>query len=349
MARKLLFSLALLACACGDEESEPRGARAYATVSSSAEVLVIDEQSHDVLKHIRVGAGPAIIIKTPDHKKLFTANWGDKTVSIIDTARDTAKTLPMAGRPYVVAMAPDGKHVYAGLDRVNEIAVIDTATDEVSRTLPFDELPASIIASPDNHTIYVAGLGLGLTPGSLVGVEVATGDKPWPEVKVGNSPAWITIGRDGKQVYTLNFLSDDISVVDVEAWKVTATISGGAGSQGIIGNVTPDGKQLWVTNHGTSEVIAIDTASNQVVKRIPLGARPVGVEFNEDGSRVYVTDFGPGSSDEPVKIAYLTTGVYDGQTPGQVRAFDTGTGQQVGKTVTTAPGATSVVVVPAND
>jgi YVTN family beta-propeller protein len=353
MVRKILVALALVAVACGDDDSsdsgERRAARVYATVSKDAQVLVIDEASHDVLTRIPVGAGPAIIIQTPDHKKLFTANWGDKTVSIIDTRRDTAKTLAMPGRPYVIAMAPDGKHVYVGLDTVNEIALIDTATDAIARSLDFSELPASIIASPDNQTIYVATLGLGITNGGLVGVQVADGSKPWPSVTVGRSPAWITIARDGQKVYTLNFLSDTVSVVDVHSWKVTATVDTGEGSQGIIGNVTPDGKQLWVTNHGTNEVIAIDTTSNAVVKRIPLAARPVGVEFNADGSRVYITDFGPDSVNEPVRANYLLTGVYDGTTPGQVRAFDTRTGAQVGKTVVTGPGATSVVVVPADE
>ncbi|MET0283892.1 MAG: YncE family protein [Polyangiales bacterium] len=350
MVWKLLVALALLAGACGDDEpSLPRAARVYATVSKDAEVLVIDEASHDVLKKIPVGMGPAIIIKTPDHKKLFTANWGDKTVSIIDTRNDTAKTLQMPGRPYVIAMAPDGKNVYVGLDTVNEIALIDTSTDAIARSIKFSELPASIIASPDNQTLYVATLGLGITNGGLVGVQIADGSKPWPSVTVGRSPAWITIARDGQKVYTLNFLSDTVSVVDIHSWKVTATVDTGVGSQGIIGNVTPDGKQLWVTNHGTNEVIAIDTASNTVVKRIPLAARPVGVEFNADGSRVYITDFGPDSVNEPVRASYLLTGIYDGTTPGQVRAFDTTSGAQVGPTVVTGPGATSVVVVPADE
>jgi YVTN family beta-propeller protein len=356
LARKLTFSLlALLALGCSDDDSSPstgsktRGARLYATVSSTAEVLVIDDATHSVLDSIPVGKGPAIIIQTKDHKKLYTANWADDTVSVIDAQTNKAKQIQMDGRPYVVAMAWDSKYVYVGLDTVNSIAVIDTATDTVARSIKFNTLPASIIAGPDTSKIFVASLGLAITGGSLVGVDVATGDKPWPPVTVGSSPAWITTGPSGKTIYTLNAISDDVSVVDVASWTLRTSIGIGAGSQSIIGNVTPDGTQLWVTNFGSNDVVAIDTTRNEIVKRIPLNAKPVGVEFNTDGSRVYVTDFGPDSVNEPLSVGltYLTSGVYNGTGNGQVRAFDTKTGAQVGSTVSTGPGATSVLFVPA--
>jgi YVTN family beta-propeller protein len=354
MARKLSMFLSLLAViGCSDDTTTQtkRGARLYATVSGTAEVLVIDEASHALLDTIPVGKGPAIIASTPDHKKLYTANWADNTVSVIDTASDTAKSIAMAGRPYVIAMSHDGKSLYVGQSMVNAVAIVDTATDTVTRSIKTSELPASVIVSADDKTIFVAFLGLGISAGKLIGYDVATGTTPWPAVEVGSSPAWITIGKDGEKVYTLNFISDDVSVVDTHEWEVTSTVATGTGSQGIIGNVTPDGKQLWVTNHGTNDVIAIDTGSNEIVKRIALAAKPVGVSFNLDGTRVYITDFGPGSADEDLSVglSYLTSGVYSGSNPGQVRAFDTASGAEVGKPVATGPGTTSVVFVPADE
>jgi YVTN family beta-propeller protein len=317
------------------------GGRIYVTVSSSHEVLVLDDQTHEQLSSIQVGAGPAIIVATPSMDKLYTANWKDNTVSAITTADESVKSIALLGRPYVIAMDPAGERVYAGVDN-KSIVVIDTEKDEVAKTFATDELPASLIVSPDGKTLYVATLG----SNALYALSTADGSQAHPPVMVGNSPAWITIGKDGSKVYTLNFLSDDISVVDTASWKVQATVNGGTGSGGIIGNVTPDGSRLYVTNYGTGDMIAIDTKTNEVVQTIELGARPVGVNFSPDGKRVYATDFGPKSLKGSVvdALSFLTTGNLTIQSDGQVRAFDIATGDQVGETVTTAAGPTSVVV-----
>ena len=128
------------------------------------------------------------------------------------------------------------------------------------------------------------------------------------------------------------------------------TIATGAGSQSIIGAVTPDGSALYVTNFGTAELLAIDTAENRITRTIKLDGKPVGVSFNADGSRVYITDFGKQSLQQNplVGLQYLLTGVYSGGGTGQVRVFDTRSGEPIGITASTGPGATSVVVRPSS-
>jgi YVTN family beta-propeller protein len=135
-------------------------------------------------------------------------------------------------------------------------------------------------------------------------------------------------------------------VIDTASWTTITTVSGGAGSQGIIGNVTPDDTHLYVTNHGAGNLIAIDTETYAITQTIELDGRPVGVNFNADGSRVYVTDFGPESLAVPADSNYLLTGHLTATGDGQVSVFDTATGEAVGTKVQTGPGATSVVVLP---
>lgn len=343
--------LALVHAACSDSKdvepahAEPSGARIYATVSSTNEVLAIDDDSHKLLHSYAVGRGPAIIVATPGQKKLYTANWQDNTVSVIDVASDKVVNIQMPGRPYVIAIDGAGRFVYAGLDS-NAIAIIDTETDKIERSIATGELPASLIVSPDGKTLYVAYLKiLQLGAGSLEAISTETGEVIHPAIPVGRAPAWITISPDGSKVFTLNFLSDDVTVVDTESFRVVATVSTGAGSQAIIGNVTPDSTRLYVTNHGTSELAAIDIASAKLVQpTIKLDGRPVGVNFSPDGKRVYTTDFGAQSASEPLMIGYLLTGTFSATGPGQVRVFDVASGQPVGETITVGPGPTSLVV-----
>jgi YVTN family beta-propeller protein len=340
----------LIACAatgCGnDATSTATGATIYATVSSTAEVVAIDDETHMVRRSYRVGKGPAILLSTPDHRKLYTANWADDSLSVIDLKSGRVSEIELGSRPYVIAMDPLGRYVWAGLQS-REIAVVSVDGDREERRFATSELPASIIASPDGETLYVAYLGLGITPGSLVALDADTGTELRPRLSVGQSPAWITAKHDGTRVYTLNFLSDDITVVNTETWSVEATVSTGTGSQGIIGNVAPDDTRLYVTNHGTSNLIAIETNTNKIVQTVALGGRPVGVNFSHDGLRVYTTDFGPTSKGEPVQLNYLLTGQYSASGNGEVSVFDVASGAPVGDSVELGAGPTSVVVIPA--
>jgi YVTN family beta-propeller protein len=345
-----LATLALVACAsCGDSSTgntmASRG-RVYATVSSTGEVVAIDDSSREIVQTYKVGRGPAILLGSPDFGQLYTANWADNSVSIVEAGSGSVTTVALDSRPYVIAADHTGMTIYAGLES-GKIAVIDTEQKSIVRTLLAQELPASIIVSPDDRTLYVAYIGLGVTAGRLVALSAATGAVTKDALSVGMSPAWITISHDGSRVYTLNFLSDDVTVVDTATWSVVATVSTGPGSQGIIGNVTPDDSRLYVTAHGTSSLIAIDTHTNEVVQTIALRGRPVGVNVSPDGSRVYVTDFGPQSLDEPPQVNYLLTGQFTASGNGKVSAFDTATGEELGAAVETGPGPTSVIATPA--
>jgi YVTN family beta-propeller protein len=179
-AARRVLALALLLClgsaACGSHASDPAtkatkprdagtdsgtapGARIYASVSADNQVVVVDEKGQAVLSKISVGAGPAIILATPDHKQLYTANWADNTVSAIAVDTQTVTSIAVTGRPYVIAMDPAGKYVYAGLSS-NQIALIDTSTNQIASSITTPDLPASITVSPDGKTLYVAAFNV---------------------------------------------------------------------------------------------------------------------------------------------------------------------------------------------
>ena len=335
----------LLASASSPELAPAENDRAYVAIAGSNEVAVLDEATHTQVDAIEVGKGPAIILTTPDRKKLFTANWTDNTVSAIDVATASATNIALPGRPYVIAISPDGSRVYAGLSS-NQIAVIDVATTVVEKFLPTAELPASIIVSPDGETLYVAEL----SRNTLRAVSAETGAVVKAPIQVGKAPAWITISPDGGKVYTLNYRADnadDVTVVDTETFTIEANIPtaiSGKESKGIIGNVTPDGRKLFVTNLGTGDYVVIDTATNSVAQRVQLDGRPVGVAFSEDGSRAYVTDYGVGSLEAALSSEFLLTGVFRPVRDGQVSIFDVETGERLGEKIRVGAGPNSVVV-----
>jgi YVTN family beta-propeller protein len=322
-------------------DASAAGDRIYATMMGADEVVAIDGASRTIGAHIPVGSSPAILLGTPDRSKLYTANWGDNTISAIDVASTKVRTIALDGRPWVEAMSPDGASVYAGLGS-NEIAVIDTESDTITRSLPFDTLPASITVSPDSKTLYVARLG----DNTLEAVSAATGELVHPAITVGSAPAWITISPDGSTVYTLNFLTGDVTVVDTDAWSVSTTVALGSDSAGIVGNVSPDGSVLCVTDYGTRDVAAVDTKTNRPAWKLSTEGRPVGIGFSPDGARGYAGDYGPDS------LAYTPADLIDALAKmtvlrptgmGRIAVFDPKSGEML-DSIPVGPGPSSIVV-----
>ena len=56
--------------------------------------------------------------------------------------------------------------------------------------------------------------------------------------------------------------------------------------------LSPDGKFLYVACNGDSSLAVISTATNAVVKQVPVGYFPYGVSVSRDGSRVLVSNWG---------------------------------------------------------
>ena len=50
----------------------------------------------------------------------------------------------------------------------------------------------------------------------------------------------------------------------------------------------PDGKRVYVTSGGKGTVQVIDTATNTIVREIPVGKRPWNMALTPDGSKLYV-------------------------------------------------------------
>jgi YVTN family beta-propeller protein len=72
----------------------------------------------------------------PGGRRVFVANWGDNTVSIIDTRTDTVvSTVEVNDRPGGMAVHPDGTKLYVAKVGGDTLWEIDTARSTVVRTI----------------------------------------------------------------------------------------------------------------------------------------------------------------------------------------------------------------------
>lgn len=139
-------------------------------VSSERDGVVsdIDPEGMVVRRNIRTGASPTSLLLDASQKRLFVANSGSDTVSLVDTATDkvTATILlrPAAAHglpgctPEGMALDNTGNRLYVVLADMNAVAVVDVATalPKVLGYIPVGWYPTSVVLAPDGANLFVA-------------------------------------------------------------------------------------------------------------------------------------------------------------------------------------------------
>ena len=308
----------------------------YVTMYGDNEITVFDQATLAVTGHIPVGQGPAVLLATPDNKKLYTANWSDMTISAVDIATSAVTSIPLTGRPWAISLNPAGTTLFAGLAS-NALVAIDTTTDMVTATYDTSpNFPESVVVSADGTQVYIDPTSTNdlsvstLTSGTLESLSATDGGVVQPSLTVGGTPAWLSISPDGTRAYTLNFIPGTMSVVDTATWTVVATVT--TGSQPIISSSTPNNQLVVVTDFGASKLVTVDFMTNKVQSTLALTGRPVGVGgYNATGTLGYVVDFGAmseGTETLSESLSFLMGNLssFD-QGPGNLTAFNPQTGQ----------------------
>ena len=91
---------------------------------------------------MNVGFWPNGVAVDPTGTKIYVANDGSSTVSIIDTTTNNVTVIVNGlNYPYGVAVNPTGTKVYVANSGNNSVSVIDTATNTVTATAPVGDNP----------------------------------------------------------------------------------------------------------------------------------------------------------------------------------------------------------------
>jgi YVTN family beta-propeller protein len=81
-------------------------------LEASNNVSVIDTSNNNIIATVSVESGPHGVAVTPDGTKVYVANNGDDTVSVINTSTSTVATTCICGiLSYRVAITYEGKEI----------------------------------------------------------------------------------------------------------------------------------------------------------------------------------------------------------------------------------------------
>jgi YVTN family beta-propeller protein len=106
-------------------------------------------------------------------------------------------------------------------------------------------------------------------------------------VGVGRGSEGFDVAPGGGEIWVANAQDGTVSVVDVAAKKVVATLQANVRGANRL-KFTPDGKLVLISTLGGSDLVVLDAATRREVKRVKLGKGAAGIQMDPDGSRAFV-------------------------------------------------------------
>lgn len=236
-------------------------------------------------------AQPVSNTNLPSQGWLLVANKGNQTLSIIDpaTGATEASIAEAAITGHEVAASPDGKFAYvpiygnAGVGRPGTdgqlLLVIDLHTRTVVSTVDFGRgvRPHCVVVGPKDGLLYITTE----LDNSVTVIDPAK-LKILGTIPTGQTEShMLAIATDGRKGYTANVSSGTVSVLDLEARRLLATIPVAAKVQRIA--LSADDRWVFTADQTKPRLAIIDTRTNGVARWIELPGTGYGTACTPDG------------------------------------------------------------------
>ena len=131
----------------------------YLAHTGTADIVALNEKTLEV-KTIPVGAIPCAVAINPATRMIYAVNYGDETVSAIDTTQgNVVATLHVGKHPQAVAVDSTHNRVYVANVHSNSITVIDGAKNAVIGTYDGGRNPYALAVDPATGHVYAANYG----------------------------------------------------------------------------------------------------------------------------------------------------------------------------------------------
>jgi YVTN family beta-propeller protein len=256
----------------------PATGKVYAVDTSNGAVQIYNDslqQSH----HVKVGAAPVSIAVNAVNGRVYVANAGDGTVSVLDGNSDTVvATIQIGSHPYsIAANAVTGK-VYVTHTFGDRLSILDGATNT------FKDLKtgsADLIAiNSETNTIYMLEYGGAVT--ALDGASQQLSVRP-----VGDHAWGLALNEITNAVYVTRIESADLAGLNGAS---TTPVILPAGAIPCAIAINPKTNTLYIANDGDNTVTVIDATAGRAHATIPVGDRPKSIAYDADRNLVYVAN-----------------------------------------------------------
>ena len=240
-----------------------------ATLVSSASAIIFVEET------INVGAAPQALLYDSIDQKVFVANHGSASVSVINPATNTVTaTIPVDPNPVAMCWSPTSTKLYVVSSPTSgngTVTVIDAYSNTVLGTIDVQKDPAAIVWCSARDKAYC------MNPSSAnVTVIDCQSDEVVGSVSLaGQTPNDIAYNPANDQIYVSSAAfqqNGKVRAIDCSTDTVRGSVTC-AFSTGSV-EVNPVSNKVYAANTGSNSVTVIDGATNRRVGTIPTGREP---------------------------------------------------------------------------
>ncbi len=241
---------------------------------------VIDVRTLQLVKTIPVDIAPEHLSFSPDSRWYYQGNPDGDSISVIDMVSLTKiKTIPGFVEPLNVTFLPDGSKAYVGNYGAHWVGVIDVRRHELLKKIQVAAVPGVAKLDPDKYLGEIKGINIAALSNDgkllyaadgdlgVVGVIDPIEDKVVKVIRVGRDPWRIYMNHDGKYAITPNNGDETISIIDLKAGKVAATLEAGPNMTG----VNYAAGKAFVISSTSGMVYVYDMNSLKPAGRIKIG------------------------------------------------------------------------------
>jgi YVTN family beta-propeller protein len=209
------------------------GGKCYFTAEASKIVGRYDPDSNRIDWMLGTGQNTThMVLVTPDLTKIFTANIGSDSISLIEPAgvgNWNQTVIPVGKGPEGFDLSPDGRQIWAANSRDGSVSVIDVATKRVVNTFGVQTKRSNRLKfSPDDRLVLISDL----EAGDVLVLEHAT-RKELKRIKLGKQPAGILIAPDSARAYVAVTGDDNVAVIDLRTLELADRLKTGVGPDGM--------------------------------------------------------------------------------------------------------------------
>ena len=255
----LLLSLSVFSLRATAQAGEPSSAlinRSGIVFNKVASKIYVVDCMHGAIsivdatgtaKSIKVGSGPEAIAVNSRTGRVYVANSGDRSVSVIDGTKDAVvATVASAARPYAIAVDELANKVYVSNTFSSMLTVIDGRTN-IASNLKTGSTDA-IVMDANRKRVYL----LGYESDALTVLNSET--HAITKMDTGAMHLW-GIAEIGKTLYVTHVQNATIAAIDTET-NVPIEIATGAMPCALA--VNADTGEVYTANYGDGSVTVID-------------------------------------------------------------------------------------------
>jgi YVTN family beta-propeller protein len=168
-----------------------------------------------------------MVVVMPGEKKLYTANIGSDSVSVIDLSgaprRTGLKHIAVGKGPEGIDLSPDGHELWVSHGGEASLSVIDTATDKVLRVVSTGtKLANRVKFTRDGKRALVSDPGAN----EVIVLDAAT-KEVIKRVTMAEGPSGILIAPDGKRAFVACSGAGIVQVLDLDSLSITGSVATG--------------------------------------------------------------------------------------------------------------------------